>query len=504
MPSLHHILVAALLTPLFAVARERQQPLWSDWNDVRHIAIIGAGMAGASAALHLHLNELERPPFATIVIYESEPTVGGRIQTIPKQPDVHPVLEDGATYFYTDDWCLMTAMRSVGLKEQAKNPFQLPRSSGVWDGVEISMGLQCNVESLSWWHLWKYGLSPWRYRRAVESTLSSWKSFASLRTFDSLTKELDNVGLDKPVLGSAESYLRSLGVTRSFHLDFVQPCTRAQFSQDLTDIRGFAALMATRPSRSTSILDGNNRLVERMIKLSNADLRLSSRVTKISPGHHRRYRLSVSHGLSLEEYAEFDAVILAAPLQSSRVDFSDLAINSITPLPPYTETHVTQFTTTELISPTFFNLPPNTTIPDDIFTASTTFGPDLLSLNRSKLCIIRGCSPGNDFDECDECDWENHYRILSHHRICDSDLVRMMGQQLREGQKLSDYNIFWAHRHAWQYAFPKYQKGHALLDRIEIAPQLFYLGGADDVFSSMEMSCRMGRNAAGMLYHQEI
>jgi hypothetical protein len=64
-------------------------------------------MAGASAALHLHLNELESPPFATIVIYESEPTVGGRIHTIPKQPDVHPVLEDGATYFYTDDWCLL-------------------------------------------------------------------------------------------------------------------------------------------------------------------------------------------------------------------------------------------------------------------------------------------------------------------------------------------------------------------------------------------------------------
>jgi hypothetical protein len=239
-----------------------------------------------------------------------------------------------------------------------------------------------------------------------------------------------------------------------------------------------------------------------MIKLSEADLRLSSRVTKISPGHHRRYRLSVSRGPSSAEDAEFDAVILAASLQSIKVDLSDLYLNSITPLPPYIETHVAQFTTPAAISPKFFDIPSNTTIPDDVLTASTTSGPDLLSLSRSTVCYRRGCMPG---DDCDQCDWENLYRVLSRHRMDDGDLVRMIGQQLREGHVLGDYNISWAHRHAWPYAFPRYQKEHALLDRIEIAPQLFYLSGAEDAFSSMEMSCRMGHNAAGMLlYWQEV
>lgn len=310
-------------------------------------------------------------------------------------------------------------------------------------------------------------------------------------------KELDEVGLEEPVLGSAESYLSSLGVTRPFQLDFVQPCTRARFSQNLRDVRGFFALMAARPSKPTAIEGGNTRLVERMIELSEADLRLSSRVTKISPGHHRHYRLSVSRDQSSVEDAEFDAVILTAPLQSSKVDLSDLDLNSITPLFPYVETHVTEFASPAAISPKFFDLHLNTTIPDDVLTASTTPGPDVLSLSRTTVCYRRGCLPG---DDCDQCDWENLYLVLSRHRIDDSDLVRMIGQQLSKGHELGDYNISWVHRHAWPYAFPRYQKEQALLDRIEITPQLFYLSGAGDVFSSMEMSCRMGYNAARMLY----
>lgn len=139
MLSLHHALVAALLAPLFVVADERQQPLLSTWNGQRHIAIIGAGVAGASTAFRL--NELAGPsPFATVNIYESESNVGGRIQTIPRQPGFHPALEDGATSFCTDDWCLMTAMRNVGLKEKGGNPLAVPRYSGVWDGHELATG----------------------------------------------------------------------------------------------------------------------------------------------------------------------------------------------------------------------------------------------------------------------------------------------------------------------------------------------------------------------------
>jgi hypothetical protein len=242
-----------------------------------------------------------------------------------------------------------------------------------------------------------------------------------------------------------------------------------------------------------------------MIKLSEADLHLNSQVINISPGHHRRYRLSVAHDdpstqFPNLEYAEFDAVILAAPLQSSKIDLSDLSLRSIASLPPYVEAHVTHFTTPAAISPKFFNLF-NTSIPDDVLTTSTTsHDPDLLSLGKFIICYRRGCLPG---DDCDQCDWENLYRVLSRHRMEDNDLVRMIGQQFHEGSELSDYNISWVHRQAWPHAFPRYQENHALAKEVEIAPKLFYLSSAEDVISSMEMSCRMGRNAAEKLYWQE-
>lgn len=123
------------------------------------------------------------------------------------------------------------------------------------------------------------------------------------------------------------------------------------------------------------------------------------------------------------------------------------------------------------------------------------------AVQSTTTCHFRGCL---SVDDCDQCDFENLHSALSRRRMDDSDLVRMMGQhqQLRDRHELGNYNISWVHRHAWPYAVPRYQKEHALLDRIEIAPQLFYLGGAEDILSSMEMSCRIGRNAAGMLYRQ--
>jgi Prenylcysteine lyase len=226
----------------------------------------------------------------------------------------------------------MAAKENVGLKEINSNPLALPRSVGVWDGEELRTAPKCNVESPSWWDLvrssWKYGLSPWRFRHAVLSNLKKWKSFARQRPFDIIVKELEYVGLDGLILASAENYLRNLSIVPHFQSDFVQPCSRARFSQNLAALCGFSSLMAAAQSKATSISGGNTRLIERMIRLSEGDLHLNSQVMKISPGHHRRYRLSVARDPSAHspnpEHEEFDIVILAAPLQSSKVDLGDL------------------------------------------------------------------------------------------------------------------------------------------------------------------------------------
>ena len=71
-------------------------------------------------------------------------------------------------------------------------------------------------------------------------------------------------------------------------------------------------------------------------------------------------------------------------------------------------------------------------------TFTTSHDPDLLSLSKFTICYQRGCLPG---DDCDQCDWENLYRILSRHRMKDGDLVQMIGKQFHEGSELSGYDI---------------------------------------------------------------
>lgn len=79
----------------------------------------------------------------------------------------------------------------------------------------------------------------------------------------------------------------------------------------------------------------------------------------------------------------------------------------------------------------------------------------------------------------------------------------MLGQQLEGGSELSDYEISWVHRQFWPHAFPQHAKHGALQEEVEISSNLFYLSGAEEIMSSMEMSCRMGDNAAMALYLQD-
>jgi len=487
--ALRDALVAILLTPL-PVAANQEQIIFTS-NDSKHVAIIGAGVAGASAAFRL--NEFTGTSLF-ITIYERESNVGGRVSSIRVHPNGVELEEEGATNFYTDDWCLMTAVAYTGLNGMSRDAF-LRRSTGVWDGNNITTAPQCNIKALSWRQIWKYGLSPWRFRRAVQSTLFNWESFARSSPFESLAKELDDAGLRGSVLSAADSYLSSLGIGRQFQLDFVQPCVRARFSRNLSDIRGLSALVAARPSEQFTVY-GNARLIERLIERSQADLRLNSRVTKISRGHHRQYRLVISRNESSIEEAEFDTVILALPLQTSQIDFSDLELGATVSQTPYIETHVALFTTLKALSPELFG---SASVPDDVLIAGNTSVADFLKISKSVAFHFDcdGCMPE---DECDQLEYENLYRILSLYEVDDGDIVRMIGEQLREGHSLADYGISWRHRRAWPNAFLRHQNG--FIDQIEIAPRLFYLGGGEDVFGSMEMSCRMGRNVAGLVYLQ--
>jgi hypothetical protein len=250
-----------------------------------------------------------------------------------------------------------------------------------------------------------------------------------------------------------------------------------------------------------SVDGGNSRLVERMIRLSEADIQLGSLVTAITPGFSRRYRLSISKSepneSAKDDDLEFDVIILAAPLRKNEFDISNLDLHQEVASNEYIETHVTHFSSSIPVSSNMSVLPLDMNIVDEkILTTSTTVDhPKVLNIQRSDACFRRGCLPG---DDCDQCDDDRFlYRVHSHQYLEDEDLIRMIGYDSKENKELSDYGIHFVRRRAWPHAFPR-RRGAAvnIIDEIEIARDLYYLNGAESLVSSMEMSCRMGRNVA--------
>jgi hypothetical protein len=119
---------------------------------VERIAIVSAGIGGASAAFNKHEWNVNLPP-QSITIFESKSTVGGRIQSAYLYPlEVgRKTIEHGATHFFIDDWCITSASQQVGLKSRSTTDFGwIPSDDN--DGSRTN--LDCNAES------WK--MEVWR------------------------------------------------------------------------------------------------------------------------------------------------------------------------------------------------------------------------------------------------------------------------------------------------------------------------------------------------------
>jgi len=508
------------------------------------IAIVGAGIAGASAAFHLHESFLsnQRP---RVTIFEAAPRVGGRVRSVSPAHNAADVAEAGATHFFADDWCLVAAASDTGLKHTKPilvDGGGLAADMAVWDGRHMTAVPACNAVAWSWADLYtsaarcsfcpvpvryavhavsqtlstftalvrRSGFSFWRFRQAARSLQSSWAWFGRYQTFGSISQELDAIGLGAATASPAEDFLDAQGISPYFRSAYVQPCARALFSQNLANLSAFSAVVAGHRATPLAIRGGNAQLVERMIRLSYADLRLNRRVLDISPGLHRRYKLTISR-LDEDDYEldaeldEFDAVIVAGPWTGQSVgglEPRESPLAALSSSRPRTESHVTLFSTRSPISPSTFGLSSTDRVRNVVLTttsAPTSLGdPAFYSLARESTVYMDRTGCMSD-DDCDQMIYEYIHRLHSVHNQSDDDLARLVGHTIDEGKNLRDVGITWVHRESWTHG--AHAKNRTLPDEILIAPNLFYLGGAEDALETMEMSCRMGRNAAKTIWY---
>ncbi|KAL8835485.1 MAG: hypothetical protein Q9205_007148 [Flavoplaca limonia] len=471
------------------------------------IAIVGAGIAGASAAYQLH--DQYAHASIDVTLYEANPKVGGKIKNAQVYNGAHrQQVEIGAQYFFSDDHCIQNLIDETGLRRRLEPHYPVERSTGVWSGTQFVLYARGDLKARSWidWarYAWRYGVSVNRTRTWLSHKLPQYRRLLGRWAYVDrhISTEVNDLGLTPELESNAASLLGNF-TSSGFIQNVVQATTRAWLGQDLGTMRGLGALAAMNSAATESFRNGGTRiLVERLIKLSDANLHLSSVVNKIqkSPGTHK-YHLTIETSSQDEneagsgiEHSDYDAVIIATPLHQANIEFDiDRYIPAIAPS-AFASRHVTHFTSASQLSNTYFNLSVDSAIPSKIYTTTSPNAPQppFFSIEHSKASLGRdGCVVQS----------ENLYRVLTASPLTDSTILALLSQD--PDKTLEDAGVQWVHREKWEHAVLEYD-GQPVLDDMEIAEGIYYTGVGEQLFSSLEMSCRMGARAAELLYYKKI
>ena len=524
---------------------------------IPRIAIIGAGIAGASSAHHLHqMGRLHQR--LDITVFEAGEQVGGRIRSVGVFGEPAADVEVGAAAFKEDDWCMKDAMQEVGLK---RAPVLRADHTGVWDGEQFIVSYKDNEKpltstywpALKWW--WRYGSSLTKIRDSVLDIADKFSGFAYFQAFMNLQENLSEIlGFDI-IQPMPQCVFQRRGVSAEFINEVIRAESRYRHARDLDEVNVLSALLALRSDSNVAVYGGNQRLPHRMLKIAEADVRLNTRVTQITNGKQRRWKLSAestddpaeSRPLSFE--SEFDIIILTAPFASSCISIDPTISTSAltTQIRPYVERHVTLFSTLRTLAFEYFNQSENNTIPQTILTAPAR--PVLEDGNDIFSITVADQVPPDDAGDCiDELEFV--YKIVSSKPVHDRTIAALLGNRVddsledtleddfplekvvddmwsRESEgfpesssettweddaekepesnpddySLKDLGITWIHRQAWPHAYPQFDPQKPLLENFQIAPDLFYTAAGQEALSTMEMSCRMGNNVAKHLYY---
>ncbi|ORX34627.1 Prenylcysteine lyase-domain-containing protein [Kockovaella imperatae] len=375
----------------------------------KRIAIIGAGASGSSAAwfirragrvIEKRLGKQEGEVLGEIVIYDKEPSIGGRTSVVYPHNDtsLRPV-ELGASIFVDSNRHLVKATKRFNLK--TIDPDFGETGLGIWDGTQF---LYTSSISKKWYSdvydtvsaLRRYGpLSPYRTRKAVGNLLSKFANLyhptwlAQMGPARDVETFVERVGLgsEYTVRKGAEWATGVLGLGQKWVDEIMEGSTRVNYASNMVDIHALGAAVSMATGGAKAVEGGNYRIFEEMVKESGARTRLGEEVFDILPQHQLgetpafevRSRILATG----EEHHEgsFDQVFYAMPWYHSSKDYGlhGLQTHAVEKVEyqRYVHLFVTYFTTTrDRPVPSFFGLPEGVAVPNTILTSSVAAQQD--------------------------------------------------------------------------------------------------------------------------------
>ena len=359
----------------------------ADGRDTRahRVAIIGGGAAGSSAAYHLRkfADSSNEGPSLDITLFDQNARVGGRTTTVDALDDPRYATELGASIFVKVNSILYNATQDLDLPTRTQIYASAPDAEldlGIWDGARFVFTQKDESGWRGWWNLAKllarYGLSPLRTQWAMKDAVGRFRRFYDepVFPFRSLQGAVRATGLLDFTGETGAEALAAAKVGERFSRELVQASTRVNYGQNLNGIHGLETLVCMAIDGPMSIEGGNWRIFDEAVKRSGATVKLNTTVQGVSKSKDGAYTIETapqpgqtSLGPSATDDEGFDTVILAAPYQFANITFDPPLAHVPKPV-DYVSLHVTLFTSPHLLSPTFFNLTKQSSVPSSILT----------------------------------------------------------------------------------------------------------------------------------------
>lgn len=492
-------------------------------NGVRNIAIIGAGAAGSSAAYHLRQYADEADVKVNITIFEKTGRIGGRTLTVSAFDDPLQPIELGASIFVAVNHIMFNGTKNFNLSIGAnyRTASSQDDITAIWDGDSF---VYETTDGTSWWWdagklWWRYGMSPYRAVNLVKEVVGKFLKLYEppYFPFRSLTARAYELDLVKITAVTGEQFLAHHKIDEAFSRHIIQAATRVNYASNLAYLHGLEAMVSFATDGAMSVNGGNWRIFDHMVKTSGAVVYHDTAVSSISFAKAKtsssppRYEISTRSAEADPEVVGtiFDDVIIASPWQFSNIEAGEGVIKHHIEEIPYTKLHVTLFASPFKLHPDFFNLPPGSKAPSNVYTtlakdeepkegAEGVGKTGFYSVSTLRAAV----NPKTNKTEF-------VYKIFSPKPVTPQFLSDLLDVQVpdtftaptdedRGGDENSGVDpISWYYPH-WFYSYPIELPRVTFQDPI-LGSGLYYTSGIESFISTMETSALMGMNVARLI-----
>ncbi|GAM26375.1 hypothetical protein SAMD00019534_095500, partial [Acytostelium subglobosum LB1] len=439
----------------------------------RRIAIVGGGVGGTSSAYFLH--KLLGTD-AEITLFEKE-SVGGRTRSV--NVCAGKSAELGGSIIHPVNDHINNLVKELHLETVRVEDGE---TFAIWNGHDIvfqQSSLFSFIDVLKL--LYTYHLDPITFNglrnNVVERFLSSYKDN---EPFNSVEEFFTRIGLPNITSVTAEEYFTTAGIGKPFVENILSAAIRVNYNQDYDKIAAFAAMIALVGSEDGlySIKGGNYLLSKTLLERSKAavlqrNVKYIKKVDQASDNNENSpssiFEIGVDDSNGQQTY-EFDTVIIAAPLELSKIHLENMDPTLADRIPSFQfQTVHTYLIGANSINQNYINQPIGANIQNV-----------LTSHNSSIPFFVAAKNPAG---KCE--DGRQVYKVFSRNSIDDSVFSSLF------------INHTLHVKHEWK-AYPVLRPT-SVFPPIKLDNELYYVNAFEHACSTMETEVLASKNVARLI-----